>query len=93
LKTVAAGAATRYDSSVNPQTRRSTLYTLTDESHERLIAEAETMEAARFAARILHEEGEPLPILIVNDDEVEAYRLVHGPHGPMLTGSSVSASV
>lgn len=64
------------------------MYELTDASETRLLAEATTIVNARYAARTMHDEGEPLPIRIDLDGKT-VETLVEGPHGPMIECSSL----
>jgi hypothetical protein len=65
------------------------MFTITDASDSRLLAEATSLSGARMGAMMMHEEGEPLPILI-HDAERELERLVEGPHGAMFRGTDLS---
>jgi uncharacterized protein (DUF427 family) len=53
------------------------------ESDVTLLAQAETIAEARYAARTMADEGTPCPIYITLDDVVRE-TLVDGPHGRMI---------
>jgi hypothetical protein len=68
------------------------MYVLTDESGDRLLAEAETVAASRLAARTMHDEGTELPILITLGDRI-VERYEEGRYGPLFRGSTLSRSL
>lgn len=70
------------------------LYEITNAKGDRLLAEAESIDQARYAARTIHSEGEPLPIHIFTaDGDSCCESLVDGPFGAMISGSSLSRSL
>lgn len=64
------------------------MYVLTDSNDERLLAEAESLEAARLAARTMWAEGEQLPILLwLGETQVERFIIDSQSGRPVFQGT------